>query len=95
MLLESKIQARVLRFARSFGAAAYKLSCVGRRGFPDLLIAYKGRSMFMEVKAQRGRPTAAQNETVKALSDAGMSVVVVYGLDSAMVTVTNFFTELG
>ena len=40
-------------------------------GFPDLVIAGRGRVIYAELKAEGEHPTAAQREWLQALRDAG------------------------
>ena len=49
-----------------------------RDGVPDILACVKGRFFGIEVKAQNGKPSALQLDTVEEIRDAGGIAAVVY-----------------
>lgn len=53
-------------------------------GVPDLVIVAGGRPYFLELKAARGRLSAAQRSMHDRLSAAGASVVTAYTIDDAI-----------
>jgi hypothetical protein len=53
-------------------------------GAPDLLIVADGRAYFLELKAPRGRVSAAQHECHEALRAAGASVAIADNIDEAL-----------
>ena len=57
-----------------------------RPGVPDRCFIHGGRSYFLELKAENGRPTEHQLECIDAINLAGGFVSVAYGLDSAIRT---------
>jgi hypothetical protein len=53
----------------------------GDRGYPDLTLARNGRIIFAELKTEKGRPTADQQEWLRALkgtADAAPGLPEVY-----------------
>ena len=70
--LRSKIEGAILR---GLGTT---------RGTPDLLIVADGRAYFLELKAPRGRVSAAQHECHEALRAAGASVAIADNIDEAL-----------
>src|SRR5262245_11721224 len=70
--LRSKIEAAIMR---GLGVT---------RGCPDLLIVLEGRAHFLELKAPRGRVSAAQHECHKALRAAGATAAVANNIDEAL-----------
>ena len=50
-------------------------------GFPDLVLARQGVLLFWELKAAKGRATAAQREWLDALRATGANVDVLYPED--------------
>lgn len=46
-----------------------------KKGTPDILIVYRGRAHFIELKADKGRLSVAQQNTIKRLNDAGCSPI--------------------
>jgi hypothetical protein len=55
-----------------------------RRGTPDLLLAYRGRTFALELKSDRGRLTAEQRACHEDLELAGVRVATARGLDEAL-----------
>ena len=53
-------------------------------GMPDLFILKAGRLYGLELKAEKGRPTAAQKAMHLALEAAGATVAIANGLDPAL-----------
>jgi hypothetical protein len=53
-------------------------------GAPDLLIVADGRAYFLELKAPRGRISAAQHKCHEALRAAGASVAIASDIDKAL-----------
>lgn len=45
-------------------------------GMPDIGICYRGRAMFVELKAPRGVVSAAQRETIRKLTYCGAPVML-------------------
>jgi hypothetical protein len=54
MKTEKQLQDYTKKLARGFGCNYYKLACVGQTGFPDVLITWKGWSIFIELKSPAG-----------------------------------------
>lgn len=67
---------------------AGKLKAEGTRpGVPDICLAWPSggyHGLWLEMKAAKGRPTAAQKEMLRLLADAGYAACVAYGCDQAM-----------
>ena len=57
-----------------------------RPGVADLILLYEGRAFALELKAERGRPTAAQMQFISEFSAAGGEASIVHGLDQALHT---------
>jgi Holliday junction resolvase len=79
MLTEAAIQAKILKFLRSFGPACWviKAAVCNERGVPDILCCYRGRFVGFEVKTAKGRisgPQRVQNERIRRAR--GRAVVV-------------------
>jgi hypothetical protein len=53
-------------------------------GIPDLVLVADGRASFLELKAQRGKLSAAQDLAQAALRKAGARVETAYGIDQAI-----------
>ena len=67
----------IVRCLRQCGALVQPLSV---KGMPDLLVAYRGRVLLVEVKQPTKKPTAVQR--IRALQ--GWPVVTVYTLADAL-----------
>ncbi len=68
---ESAIERAVVRYCQARGLPCYKFASPARRGVPDRLILYRGRAMFLELKAPTKKPTALQQRELQRLAEAG------------------------
>lgn len=77
---EAVLQARVEQHARALGWLAYHTHDSRRSaaGFPDLVLVHAGqrRTLFRELKTQRGRVSPAQADWLRALVLAGEDAAV-------------------
>lgn len=74
---EAEFQARVIRLARLLGWRVYHTHDSRRSaaGFPDLVLARRGRGViYAELKSEKGRTTAEQDEWLGLLRDSGQDV---------------------
>lgn len=55
-----------------------------RAGVPDIIIIKDGQTFGLELKAESGRVSDNQTETMKAMAAAGCKVDVVFGLTAAL-----------
>jgi hypothetical protein len=55
-----------------------------RPGVPDIVIVRDGLPFALELKAAGGRLSAARNEAIAAMRAAGADVGVAFGLDDAL-----------
>lgn len=53
-------------------------------GVPDVIAIRAGHAYGLELKADEGRPTAKQIETIAAMEAAGATVTIATGLDAAI-----------
>lgn len=83
MQTEKGLQTYLKREALKIGASFDKLESRTRRGFPDCLIIYKGRCVFVELKspAGTGQLTPLQKHVIDDLSSHGARVFVLNSAD--------------
>lgn len=53
----------------------------GTAGIPDIIACIDGRFFGFEVKTQTGKPTTLQEATIRKISDAGGTALVVRSVD--------------
>lgn len=53
-------------------------------GFSDLIALKDGRTIFIEVKAAKGKPSPAQLNFIRQMKKNGFSAGVVYSMDDVM-----------
>lgn len=78
-ILEKDWQRQVRQLAKTLGYHVQYHTFDSRRsdtGFPDLVLAKKGRLVFLELKREKGRVTEAQAAWIRALKDANAEVYV-------------------
>lgn len=77
-MLESKIEAHLVKRVKDAGGTAYKFTSPQRRSVPDRLVLMPGgRATFVECKASGQRPTDAQAREHARLWALGFPVLVV------------------
>lgn len=68
---ESALERKVVAHCKAVGVLCYKFSSPARRGVPDRLLLYRGRVMFLELKAEGKKPTKLQERELSVLRAAG------------------------
>lgn len=58
-------QAEIVKYLRQIGASVAITSAV-HKGFPDIIVGWRGRNYMMEIKASKGKLTADQVEFMGA-----------------------------
>ena len=79
MGVESGIQSEVVAYARSYGLTAKKMT--DGEGWPDYMFLGKAKVLFIEFKAPGEAPTKIQREMHRILTDHGITVRVVSGVE--------------
>lgn len=81
-MLESKIEAHLVKRVKDVGGAAYKFTSPQRRAVPDRLVLLPGgRATFVECKATGQRPTDAQAREHARLWALGFPVLVIDSIE--------------
>ena len=76
---ESAIEKKLLEGVRRLGFRAYKFISPGNDGVPDRIVMGRGKTIFVELKTDVGRPSPIQKVQIKMLQDLGQDVRVLYG----------------
>ncbi len=74
-MLERDIEAYLVKRCKEIGALADKFMSPQRRSVPDRLITFRGRVLFVELKATGKKPTEAQVRDHERRRAAGAEVV--------------------
>ncbi len=79
MATEKRLQQYCKTLAKGCGVGFYKLECVGRRGFPDVMLIKGAKIVFVELKSPSGtgRLSALQTHRIAELRELGATVLVV------------------
>jgi hypothetical protein len=77
-LIESDLHRYTKQQAKENQTLFYKLECVGKRGFPDLLLVRAGRMVLVELKSPKGtgKLSKLQEREIERLRGAGADVYV-------------------
>lgn len=77
---EAEVEKILVKGIRKLGGRAYKWVSPGNDGVPDRIIILPGIStIFVELKAEKGRLTALQKVQIDQLSGMGQDARVLYG----------------
>jgi len=79
MTPEKSLQNYLFHVAHNHGILVRKMAAVGHTGFPDVLLAWNGRVVLVELKSPtgRGRLSKKQENEISRLKAAGINVYVV------------------
>lgn len=81
-MIESKIEAYLVKRCKEIGALCDKFTSPQRRAVPDRIITFGGRVLFVELKATGKKPTAAQVRDHERRRAAGAEVVWLDSLEA-------------
>lgn len=87
--LESYVERKACKWAKSNGWFIRKLSWIGRPSAPDRFFAKGGRVVLIEFKRRGKKPTKLQAREIEELREAGVETYVCDNADDA-ITVLNF-----
>jgi hypothetical protein len=78
MITEKSFQKSVILLAKRLGCFVAKMEAVGQAGFPDLLVIFNGKSLYLELKSPKGtgKLSALQIHMHEQLRKAGAWVEV-------------------
>lgn len=79
-MLESAVEAKLVRGVKALGGIAYKFTSPGTAGVPDRIVVLPGgRVIFAELKTDSGRLSPGQRAQLDRLRALGAEAVVVRG----------------
>lgn len=93
-VLESRIQKKVVDYARKKGAVAIKVTTLGARGsagWPDYLFLYEGKALFIEFKREGGKLTPLQTERFRQIFMAEFAGIVADSVKAGIKALDNHF----
>ena len=76
MILESKIQAKIINYYESKGYYVIKLIKTNKNGIPDLICLKDGKAFFVEVKSEKGKVAPLQKFRHEELLKFGFETIV-------------------
>jgi len=76
MILESKIQAKIIKEYESMGYFVIKLIKTNKNGIPDLLCLKDGKGFFIEVKSEKGKVKPLQHFRHEELLKYGFETLI-------------------
>ncbi len=95
-MLESKIEAKVVKHCQALGMYVRKLgsgSARGYNGLPDRMICFRGKVLFLELKGPGKNPTPLQAREIKLLQEQGMRATWADSYESAVELIDDYFAE--
>jgi Holliday junction resolvase len=70
-VLESQVEAGLVRYAKKHGIYTRKFTSPSQRGVPDRIFIYEGVVLFMEIKRPGEEPTKLQHHELLQLQNVG------------------------
>jgi len=83
-MLESTIQSKIIKKLTSKGWLVIKIIKCNLNGIPDLMCLKDGRTVFIEVKAEKGILSELQKFRIKQLKEIGFEAIVVKSCDEIL-----------
>lgn len=74
-MLESQLQSKMIKLAEASGWYVLKLLSTNKPGIPDLYMYRDGRTVFVEVKREGGKPRPLQQYRIKELNEIGVEAM--------------------
>ena len=74
-MLESQLQSKLIKLAEANGWYVLKLIKTNKNGIPDLYLYKGGRTVFVEVKREGGKPRPLQEFRMKELREVGIEAI--------------------
>ena len=95
MKTEKDLQQFIKKLCRKNSIGYFKIHCEGQTGFPDLLLVYKGHTVFIEVKSPKGtgRISARQIILIDDLRAKGQEVYVIDTEEKAGFIIEDFINR--
>lgn len=84
-MLERDIEKILVNHVKRLGGRAYKWVSPGNAGVPDRIVILPGRPpVFIELKTEKGSPTALQEVQIDRLIHLGQDVRVLKGAEAVI-----------
>lgn len=96
MRSEANLQKYLLQQARYHNVYGRKMTTPGRRGFPDVMLAYRGRVVFVEIKSPTGRGKLSELQALEIdrMERAGLKVQIVTSKKEADEVIREITTDI-
>lgn len=93
---EGALQRYLFARCKDVGVMGYKLSSPAKRGVPDVLLIYKGRVVFVELKspAKTGKLSPLQKHEINLLANQDAEVYVIDEYEQVDELIAAIATEL-
>jgi Holliday junction resolvase len=80
-MLESKIQANIIKLFNKHGWVVLKIIKCNMNGISDLILFKDGKTLFIEVKSDIGKPSPMQLFRQKQLRQQGFTYEIINSLE--------------
>lgn len=86
---ERALVTKLQKYLKSIGAYTIKTADKFTSGIPDLIVCYKERTLFIEVKTPTGVLSEIQKYTISKITEAGCEAYVVRDLQTLKEIIDN------
>lgn len=87
-MLERKIEADCVKWAKANGWLSYKFTSPANRGVPDRMFLRNGVTVFVEFKRPGGKVSTLQNRQIEKLRACDFRVFVIDSLEGFKIAFT-------
>ena len=76
MTLESDIQKKIINYLKNEGYLVVKTIVLNVAGYPDIFAFKNGKTLFVEVKNEKGKVSDLQQHRINSLRQQGFDVII-------------------
>ena len=90
MTLESDIQKKIINYLKKEGYLVVKTIVLNVSGYPDIFAFKNGKTLFVEVKNEKGKVSVLQQHRINSLRQQGFDVIISRSVEDFKETFKNY-----
>ena len=81
MTFESEIQKKIINYLKKEGYLVVKTIVLNVAGYPDIFAFKNGKTLFVEVKNEKGKVSELQQHRINSLRQTGFNVIITRSIE--------------
>ena len=86
MILEKNIQSKIISILTQNGWDVVKTLRLSKAGYPDIFAFKNGKTLFIEVKSEKGKLSELQKYRIDSLKNNGFEVLIIKSVNELQAT---------